>query len=495
MELHDLTIRELRARLEAGDVSSVEATEHVLKRIEELDGHVGAYLTVTAEQALAQAKAVDEARARGEQLHPLAGIPGSLKDNICTDGVRTTAASKVLEEWVPPYDGTIVTKLKEAGAPIIGKTNLDEFAMGSTTESSAFKKTRNPWHKERVPGGSSGGAAASVAAGMAYWGLGTDTGGSIRQPAAFCGVVGMKPSYGVVSRFGVIAMASSLDQAGPFTRDVADMAEVLNVLAGHDPKDSTSSPQPALDFTEALKADAKSLRIGVPKEFFGEGVSAEVREAVEKAIKALEDAGATVKEVSLPHVDYALNVYSIIAPAEASSNLARIDGVRYGVRAKAGDVPTMMEQTRSLLGLEVKRRIVLGTFVRGKDVYEQVYVPATKVRTLVRQQFANVFGEVDVLMTPASPTTAFELGRKVRDQMEAYAADVCTVPVNLAGLPALSMPCGVGADGLPIGLQIIGPAFGDAKVLQAAYTYEQLAWPTGAGRGWRAGKEVDVDGN
>lgn len=493
MELHDLTIRELRARLEAGDVSSAEVTEHVLRRIEALDEQLGAYLTVTADAALAAAKAADEARARGAQVHPLAGIPGSLKDNLCTAGVRTTAGSRVLENWVPPYDATIVERLKAAGAPILGKTNLDEFAMGSTTETSAYQKTRNPWNRERVPGGSSGGAAASVAAGLAYWSLGSDTGGSIRQPAAFCGVVGMKPTYGRVSRYGLIAMASSLDQIGPFGREVADVAELLNVIAGYDPKDSTCSPEPVPDYTAALRAEAKGLRIGVPKEFFGEGISAEVREAVQKAVKAMEDAGAEVKEVSIPHVDYALTVYAIVVAAEASSNLARYDGVRYGVRVDSPDLPTQMASTRALFGPEVKRRIVLGTYVRTKKVLDKYYVPAAKVRTILAREFAAVFREVDVLMTPASPTTAFALGRQVRSQLEAYAADICTLPVNLAGLPGLAMPCGVGADGLPISLQIIGPAFGDAAVLQAAYTYEQLVWPTGAGRAWRAGKEVDVD--
>lgn len=492
MKLHDLTVRELRERLQAGEVSSVDVTEHVLERIEQLDPHVGAYLTVTAEQALAVAKAADEARARGDEVHPLAGIPGSVKDNICTNGVRTTAASRLLEHWVPPYDATVVARLKEAGVPMVGKTNMDEFAMGSSTETSAFKKTRNPWNAERVPGGSSGGGAASVAAGMAYWGLGSDTGGSIRQPAAFCGVVGMKPTYGLVSRFGLMAMASSLDQIGPFTRDVADAAEMLNVLAGRDPLDPTSDPRDVQDFTTALRADAKGLRIGLPVEYFGEGISAEVRAAVQKAAERLEQAGATVKEVSLPHSEHALGVYYVISSAEASSNLARYDGVRYGVRAPAPDVPTMMEQTRSMLGPEVKRRIVLGTYIRGKHEYEQYYVPATKVRTLLRRDFEAAFEQVDVLLTPSTPTTAFALGRKVRSQIEAYAADICTVPINLAGLPALSMPCGVGDDGLPIGMQLIGPAFGDDTVLRAAYTYEQLAWPTGAGRGWREGKEVDV---
>lgn len=487
-----MTVRELRERLQAGDVSSVEVTEHVLTRIERLDSHVGAYLTVTPEQALAAAKAVDEARARGVDVHPLAGIPGSVKDNICTNGVRTTAASRVLENWVPPYDASVVISLKEAGAPIVGKTNMDEFAMGSSTETSAFKKTRNPWNSERVPGGSSGGGAASVAAGMAFWGLGSDTGGSIRQPASFCGVVGMKPTYGLVSRFGLMALASSLDQIGPFTRDVADAAELLNVLAGHDPLDPTSDTRDVSDFTAALKAEAKGLRIGLPVEYYGEGIDAEVREAVQKAARLLEEAGATVKEVSLPHSQHALAVYYVIASAEASSALARIDGVRYGFRAAAPDVPAMMEQTRAVLGSEVKRRIVLGTYVRGKAEYERYYVPAMKVRTLLRRDFENAFEQVDVLLTPSTPTTAFPLGRSVQNQMEAYAADICTVPVNLAGLPALSMPCGTGRDGLPIGMQLIGPAFGDSSVLRAAYTYEQLAWPDGAGRGWRQGKEVDV---
>src|SRR5690606_26245761 len=390
---------------------------------------------------------------------------------------------------------TVVRRLKDAGAPVLGKTNMDEFAMGSSTETSAFKKTRNPWDAGRAPGGSSGGSAAAVAAGMGYWALGSDTGGSIRQPAAFCGVVGMKPTYGLVSRFGLIAMASSLDQIGPFTRDVADAAELLNVIAGHDPKDSTSAPGRAPDFTAALKAEAKGLRIGLPKEYFTEGISAEVQAAVRQAAAELERAGATVEEVSLPHAEYALGAYYMIVSAESSSNLGRYDGVRYGRREAGADVPAMMTATRALLGSEVKRRIVLGTFVRGKERLPEYYMRAARVRTLLRRDFEQAFEKVDVLLTPVTPTTAFPLGRRVRSQMEAYAADICTVAVNLAGLPALSMPCGVGADGLPIGLQFIGPAFGDAQVLQAAYTYEQLAWPEGAGRAWRAGKEVDVDGH
>src|SRR5690606_3147789 len=445
---------------------------------------------------------------------------------------------------------TVVRRLKDAGAPVLGKTNMDEFAMGSSTETSAFKKTRNPWDAGRAPGGSSGGSAAAVAAGMGYWALGSDTGGSIRQPAAFCGVVGMKPTYGLVSRFGLIAMASSLDQIGPFTRDVADAAELLNVIAGHDPKDSTSAPGRAPDFTAALKAEAKGLRIGLPKEYFTEGISAEVQAAVRQAAAELERAGATVEEVSLPHAEYALGAhymsvsaetssnlgrhdgvrygraeagtdgpvmmtppratveevslphaeyalgaYYMIVSAESSSNLGRYDGVRYGRREAGADVPAMMTATRALLGPEVKRRIVLGTFVRGKERLPEYYMRAARVRTLLRRDFEQAFEKVDVLLTPVTPTTAFPLGRRVRSQMEAYSADIRTVAASLAGLPALSMPCGVGADGLPIGLQFIGPAFGDAQVLQAAYTYEQLAWPEGAGRAWRAGKEVDVDGH
>ncbi|MFS8582438.1 MAG: Asp-tRNA(Asn)/Glu-tRNA(Gln) amidotransferase subunit GatA, partial [Limnochordales bacterium] len=439
MELHDLTVRELRQRLAAKEVSSAEVTEHVLRRIEQLDPHVGAYLTVTADQALAAAKAADEARARGEAVHPLAGVPGGLKDNIVTEGVRTTAGSRVLENWTPPYDATVVRRLKDAGVPVLGKTNMDEFAMGSSTETSAFKKTRNPWDAGRAPGGSSGGSAAAVAAGMGYWALGSDTGGSIRQPAAFCGVVGMKPTYGLVSRFGLIAMASSLDQIGPFTRDVADAAELLNVIAGHDPKDSTSAPGRAPDFTAALKAEAKGLRIGLPKEYFTEGISAEVQAAVRQAAAELERAGATVEEVSLPHAEYALGAYYMIVSAESSSNLGRYDGVRYGRREAGADVPAMMTATRALLGSEVKRRIVLGTFVRGKERLPEYYMRAARVRTLLRRDFEQAFEKVDVLLTPVTPTTAFPLGRRVRSQMEAYAADICTVAVNLAGLPALSM--------------------------------------------------------
>lgn len=504
MSLHDLTARELRQRLDAGELSSRELTEATLERIETLEPNIGAFVTVTAEEALAAADAADkrlrEARENGtgagagNVVNPLLGIPVSVKDNICTAGVRTTASSSILADWTPPYDAAVVQSLRSIRAPIVGKTNMDEFAMGSTTEHSAIKKTHNPWDLNRVPGGSSGGAAASVAAGMAVWGLGTDTGGSIRQPAAFCGVVGMKPTYGRVSRFGVIAMASSLDQVGPFTRDVADCALALNAISGHDPRDTTSAQGDAPDFTEALRAEAKGLRIGIPKEYYGEGIAADVRAAVEDATRQLEAAGATVKEISLPSTEYALSTYYVLVAAEASSALARLDGVRYGLRAEAGDVTRMMMDTRARFGPEVKRRILLGTYVRGADVYETYYVQALKVRALLRAEFERAFQEVDVLLTPATPTTALPLGERPADPVREYSADVCTVPVNLAGLPALSMPCGVDADGMPIALQLIGPAFGDAAVLQAAYTYEQLAWPDGAGRQWRGDKEVAVDG-
>lgn len=508
LNVHDMTIRELRQRLDAGELSSRELTESILERIEQLESTVGAYVTVTADEALAAADAADKAlqqarerggggagsTANGSGVHPLLGVPGSVKDNLATAGTATTASSKVLADWVPPYDAAVVQALRAAGAPIVGKTNMDEFAMGSTTQYSQVKITRNPWGTDRVPGGSSGGGAASVAAGMAVWGLGTDTGGSIRQPAANCGIVGMKPTYGLVSRFGAIAMASSLDQVGPFTRDVADMAVVLNAISEHDPRDSTSSSAARPDFTDALKAEAKGLRIGIPKEFYSEGIAPDVRAAVEKAAAQLEAAGATLVEISLPNVKYALPTYSILVPAEASSALARIDGVRYGLRAEAEDVTRMMTGTRAEFGPEVKRRILLGTYVRGREAYEHYYVQALKVRAVLKAEFARAFEGVDVMLTPATPTTALPLGEQPSDPVREYSADLCTVPVNLAGLPALSLPCGVDEQGMPIALQLIGPAFGDAAVLQAAYTYEQLVWPEGSGRQWRAGKEVAVHG-
>lgn len=497
LSLHDLTARELRQRLDAGELSSRELTEAILQRIEQLEPTIGAFVTVTEEEALAAADAADkqlaDAKSNGADVHPLLGIPVSVKDNLCTDGVRTTASSKLLADWIPPYDATVVRTLKAAGSPIVGKTNMDELAMGSTTQYSAIKKTVNPWDTSRVPGGSSGGAAASVAAGMAVWGLGTDTGGSIRQPAAYCGVVGMKPSYGRVSRFGSIALGPSLEQVGPMTKDVTDAAWALQAISGHDPLDATTIAGERPDFAKALRAEAKGLRIGLPAQYFDDGIDAEVRAAVEKAAEQLEAAGAQLQEISLPVSEYALNAYTVLVATEASSALARLDGVRYGLRADADDVTAMMTETRAQLGPEAKRRILLGTYLRGKDVYEDLYVQALKVRAMLREEFARTFEQVDVLLTPATPTIAVPLGDQTGNPVRDYRSDVCTVPINLAGLPSLSMPCAVAEEGLPIALQFIGPALGDEAVLQAAYTYEQLAWPEGAGRQWRKGKEVAVN--
>ena len=457
---------------------------------------LNSFISVDAEAVMRAAQAADQAYAGpAGAAGALCGIPVAVKDLIDVAGMRTTMGSEQYAQNLAAGDAEVVRRLRAQGAIIIGKANTHEFAYGPTGDRSYFGAVCNPHNPAHMTGGSSSGSAAALGGGLCAGALGTDTSASIRLPAALCGVVGMKPTYGLVSRFGLIAMASSLDQIGPFTRDVADAAELLNVIAGHDPKDSTSAPGRAPDFTAALKAEAKGLRIGLPKEYFTEGISAEVQAAVRQAAAELERAGATVEEVSLPHAEYALGAYYMIVSAESSSNLGRYDGVRYGRREAGADVPAMMTATRALLGPEVKRRIVLGTFVRGKERLPEYYMRAARVRTLLRRDFEQAFEKVDVLLTPVTPTTAFPLGRRVRSQMEAYAADICTVAVNLAGLPALSMPCGVGADGLPIGLQFIGPAFGDAQVLQAAYTYEQLAWPEGAGRAWRAGKEVDVDGH
>lgn len=487
-------VHRLAQRLAAGEVSARELTQAFLDRIQALDGTVGAYLTVTAELAIRQAREEDERRRRGEPVGPLSGIPVAVKDNLCIQGVPTTAASRLLAGYRPPYTATAVQRLRRAGAVILGKTNMDEFAMGGSTETSAFKVARNPWDLERVPGGSSGGSAIAVAAGLAVWALGSDTGGSIRQPAAFCGVVGMKPTYGRVSRYGLIAFASSLDQIGPFTRDVTDCALALNLICGFDPRDSTSVNLEVPDFTKALRVEPKGLRIGVPVEYLNQPVDPDVRASVDRALKLLEENGAVIKEVSLPSLQYALHVYYLIASAEASSNLARFDGVRYGLRVPAADVPRMMEETRSKgFGPEVKRRIILGTYVLSAGHYDAYYKKASQVRTLMRRDFDQAFKEVDVLFAPTTSSTAFRLGEKTRDPLSMYMTDYFTIPVNLAGLPGLSLPCGVDKDGMPIGLQIIGPPFGEEQVLKAAYTYEQLAWPNGAGRQWRAGREVAVD--
>lgn len=473
MDLHNLTAHEVGDLLRRREVSAVEVTEAMLERIEVVDGRVQAYITRTAEQALEQARAVDAARARGEDLGILAGVPMALKDNLCTEGVRTTCASRMLAEWVPPYDATVVRRLKTAGAVMLGKLNMDEFAMGSSTENSSFYPTRNPWDLERVPGGSSGGSVAAVAAGEAYYTLGSDTGGSIRQPASFCGVVGMKPTYGRVSRYGLVAFASSLDQIGPVTRDVTDCALVLWAIAGHDPMDSTSADVPVPDYRAALRPDIKGLKVGVPREYFGAGIDTEVENVVRRAIAKLEELGAVCEETSLPHTEYALPAYYLVAPAEASSNLARYDGVGFGLRVPGRDIVEMYMNTRSQgFGPEVKRRIMLGTYALSSGYYDAYYLKALKVRTLILKDFENAFTKYDVLATPTSPTVAFRLGEKAGDPLAMYLSDLCTIPVNMAGLPAISLPCGF-SQGLPVGLQLIGKAFDEATLLRVAYAFEQ----------------------
>jgi aspartyl-tRNA(Asn)/glutamyl-tRNA(Gln) amidotransferase subunit A len=468
------TVRELSALLADREVSAREVAEAHLARIETVDARVKAFLTPTPEEALRQADAMDERRARGEALGPLAGVPFALKDNICTREIRTTCGSRILPDFVPPYDATVTARLRDAGAALVGKANCDEFAMGSSTENSGYFPTRNPWDTERVPGGSSGGSAAAVAAGEVPFSLGSDTGGSIRQPAAFCGVVGLKPTYGRVSRSGLVAYASSLDQIGPMAHTVEDAAMALNAISGHDPLDSTSVNLDVPDFTEACRADVKGLRIGVPREYFGEGVDPAVAALVRQAIDTLCELGATAEECSLPSTEHALASYYIIAPAEASSNLARFDGVKYGHRTKAlaGHIG-LMEKTRDEgFGDEVKQRIMIGTYALSAGYYDAYYKRAQQVRTLIRREFDAAFERFDVLLTPTTPTTAFRLGEKAGDPLAMKLADILTIPVNMAGLPALSLPCGF-TDGLPVGLHVIGGPFDEATVFRAAHAYEQ----------------------
>lgn len=473
MSLYKLTIHELHEKLLRKEVSATDIAKSVCARIEQVEGQIQAFLTLTQEAALAQAKLADDKLARGETLPPLAGIPGTLKDNICTQGVKTSCASKILANFVPPYNATVVDKLSNQGAVIVGKSNMDEFAMGSSTENSAYQTTRNPWNTETVPGGSSGGSAAAVAAGEAIWALGSDTGGSIRQPAAYCGVVGLKPTYGRVSRYGLVAYASSLDQIGPITRDVTDSALVMNAIAGYDKYDSTSINAEVPDFTRALTQDIKGLKIGIPKEYFGAGLNAEVRKAIEAAVAKLSALGAQVIGVSMPNTEYALSAYYLIATAEASSNLARYDGVSYGHRGEGNDIVAMYKRSRTEgFGEEVRRRIMLGTYALSSGYYDAYYLKALKVRTLVKQDFDRAFEQVDVLVTPTAPTQAFRVGEKVNDPLAMYLEDVCTVPINLAGVPAISLPCGF-AGGLPIGVQIIGKPLDEVTVLRAAYALEQ----------------------
>ncbi len=469
-----LTIHEAHRLLKTKQLSSVELTKACLERISKVEPEVHALVTVTDELALRQAEKADELIATGD-TNPLTGIPMAIKDNMCIKGVRTTCSSRMLENFVPPYDATVIEKLNECGVVIIGKANMDEFAMGSSTEHSAFFPTPNPWDLSRVPGGSSGGSAVTVAAGEAICALGSDTGGSIRQPAGFCSVTGLKPTYGRVSRYGLVAFASSLDQIGPLTQDVMDCALVLNAIAGYDARDSTSVPEPTPDYTRCLTTELNGLRIGVPKEYFVEGMQAEVEVAIRAAINKLEELGARIEwEVALPHTPYALAAYYIIAPSEASANLARYDGVKYGFSyADTDSMWEALEKTRQYgFGAEVKRRIMLGTYALSAGYYDAWYLKAQKVRTLIRQEFDQAFEKYDALVTPTSPTVPFKIGEKIDDPLQMYLSDVCTLPINIAGLPAISIPAGF-ADGLPIGMQIIGKPFSEETILKTAYAYQQ----------------------
>lgn len=466
------TIHELHEKLINKEISSVELTKQFIAHRDKVEADVHAFLSTTDEEALKQAAAVDAKIAAGEEISMLAGIPGAIKDNICVKGQKCTAASKMLEDWVSPYNATVIECLMAEDYVSIGKTNMDEFAMGSSTENSFFGPSKNPWNVDYVPGGSSGGSAAAVAAGEAVWTLGSDTGGSIRQPASFCGLVGLKPTYGLVSRYGLIAFASSLDQIGPITKDVTDAAIVLNSIAGHDERDSTSIPQEKVDYCDALVDDVKGMKIGIPKEFFGEGIKAETRSAIDKAIEFYKKAGAEIIPVSIPHVKSGVSIYYIIAPAEASSNLARYDGVSYGFRADGDNIVDMYINTRNQgFGMEVKRRIMLGNYVLSAGYYDAYYKKALKVRRLLKEAFDKAYEQCDVLLAPSASGTAFKFGA-FTDPLALYMEDICTVPVNLAGLPSISIPVGF-HDGLPLGMQIIGPTLGEKKILRAAYAFEQ----------------------
>ncbi|MBR6888555.1 MAG: Asp-tRNA(Asn)/Glu-tRNA(Gln) amidotransferase subunit GatA [Selenomonadaceae bacterium] len=472
MSLYDKTAHELHELLTAKKISAAELTADVLSHVDEVEDKIGAYVTITRDKATADAKAVDEKIARGEKIAPLEGIPCAIKDNICTKGIRTTCASKILENFVPPYDATAYQKL--SASILIGKANMDEFAMGSSTENSAYHTTHNPHDLERVPGGSSGGSTAAVAGGEAVFALGSDTGGSIRQPASFCGVVGFKPTYGRVSRYGLVAFASSLDQIGPITRDVTDCALVLNAICGHDDMDSTSTAAQVPDFTKSLVADVKGLKIGLPKEYFVKGIDAEIETAVRNVAKKFEQLGAEIIELSLPHTEYAIATYYLIAPAEAATNLERYDGVSYGARVDGADVVEMMTNTRTeKFGEEVKRRIMIGNYALSAGYYDAYYLKALKVRTLIQKDFTDAFGKVDLILTPTTPNTAFKIGEMTSDPLKMYLQDICTVPVNLAGLPGISIPCGVTSQNLPIGFQLIGKPLDEATILKAAFTCEQ----------------------
>jgi aspartyl-tRNA(Asn)/glutamyl-tRNA(Gln) amidotransferase subunit A len=474
-DLSALTAHELHDLMQSGRIRCSEIIRALFVRIDRFESKLKAYLCLFRETAFEQAARVDEKIDRGGGLGPLEGIPVALKDNLCTVEGRTTCASRILEDFRAPYDATVVRRLREAGAIFVGKTNLDEFAMGSSTENSAFQITANPWDLSRVPGGSSGGSAAAVAADETIVALGSDTGGSIRQPAALCGIVGLKPTYGRVSRYGLVAFASSLDQIGPMAKDVEDVAVLMNVLAGKDPLDATSADMPVPDFVSSVSGELGGTRIGVPREYFGEGIDDEVRQAVEEAIDRIRECGAEVREVSLPHTEYAIPVYYIVANAEASANLARYDGVKYGFRdPDADDTLSMYEKTRSRgFGPEVKRRIMLGTYALSSGYYDAYYLKAQKVRTLFRRDFERAFATCDALVMPTSPTPAFRIGEKTDDPLQMYLSDVFTISANLAGLPALAMPCGYSTLGLPIGLQIVAKPFDEGTVLRVAAAYER----------------------
>ena len=475
MELYELTVHELMDKLNKKEITSEDITKSYVSRINEKENNIEAFVTVLSEEAENKAKEIDQKIEKGEITNKLAGIPIGIKDNICTKGIKTTCSSKMLEDFVSPYDATVMDKINAENLITIGKLNMDEFAMGGSTENSYFKKTKNPWNLSKVPGGSSGGSAAAVASQMVPWALGSDTGGSIRQPASFCGIVGLKPTYGLVSRYGLVAFASSLDQIGPITKDVRDSAILLNIIAGHDEKDSTSVDMPKKDYEKALTGNIKGLKIGVPKEFFGEGINEEVKESLKQAIETYKKLGAEVEEFSLDIAKYALATYYIIACAEASSNLGRFDGIRYTYRAKDfKDLKDLYKKTRSEgFGAEVKRRIILGTYVLSSGYYDAYYKKAQQVRTLVMNEFNKGFEKYDVILTPTSPTVAFGIGEKSNNPLEMYLADICTVSINIAGLPGVSIPCGVDKEGMPIGMQLIGNRFQEETILNAAYSFEQ----------------------
>ncbi len=469
MELFELTVHELQEKLSKKEITSYDITKSYVDRINEKEKAVGAFTNTYLDEALTKSEMMEN------QTESLAGIPIGIKDNICTKGKKTTCSSKMLENFVSPYDATVMEKINEENMIVLGKLNMDEFAMGASTEYSAMKKTHNPWDLSKVPGGSSGGSAAAVASNMVPWALGSDTGGSIRQPASFCGVVGLKPTYGLVSRYGLVAFASSLDQIGPITKDVQDNAMLLNVITGHDEKDTTSAVYDKKDYTKCLENNVKGLKIGVPKEYFGEGINIEVKEALEKAIEKYKELGAIVEECSIDVAKYALATYYIIACAEASSNLGRFDGIRYGYRTENfNNLKELYKKSRSEgFGPEVKRRIILGTYVLSSGYYDAYYKKAQKVRTLVKKQFDEAFKKYDILLAPTAPNTAFEIGTKSNNPLEMYLADICTVSVNIAGLPAISIPCGVDKQEMPIGMQLIANSFNEETIYRAAYTYEK----------------------